>query len=672
MARSRTKPRAAPARARVAHPEPREPYLGVQRGIVLGLLVAMAVVFWRPAIDHFGLPRATVALLAVLALTVVSGVRVLRSGRVTVPRSPAVWAAVAFVGALAVSFAASGDRMLAALGPYTRYTGVLMYGAYALLFVAVLRHFDRGSVRGIAHAMVGALGVVVAYGLLQLAGADPWDWEASAELYRQRGLDPQTDFSTIGNIDFSAAFVGITFPFGLWLALTAKSRAGRAVGAAAAVGAVVYVLGIDAFQGPITVLIGAAAVLAAWAVEHRDRAAGLLRRHRAAAAGGGLLACLAVAGGLVALSPSIEHELRSGLEERTQFWQAAGDMFTDEPVTGVGFGGFSDAFLRYRPVEHGAERDFQTADAPHNVFLGFLAEGGVLVALAFLGVVAVTGWALVRGLRRTEGDNRMLLAAFGGAWIAYLVQATVSIDVPPLAVLHWVVAAAIVVLGTSPDLREHQLFARAGRTAPPQLRGRRRAVSRPFGVPEAAVVAVGLVAAWFVIQPLRADLAAGNARDLRGVGDANGAVAELEQANSLAPWEGSYWAAAAAAYDRLGSLERALEAGIRAAEEDPGNSFYCLAVAQIAERMERRDVAATWYGEALRRDPHNPEVMHAIGAFELRRDDPERAIDMLEQATSLRPTMQVAWELLASAYDAVGDDDSASQARQAMARMESN
>ena len=52
------------------------------------------------------------------------------------------------------------------------------------------------------------------------------------------------------------------------------------------------------------------------------------------------------------------------------------------------------------------------------------------------------------GLRRTRGEQSLLLAALGGAWIAYHVQSGVSINVPPLLVLHWVVAGMVVATHT--------------------------------------------------------------------------------------------------------------------------------------------------------------------------------------------------------------------------------
>jgi O-antigen ligase len=116
-------------------------------------------------------------------------------------------------------------------------------------------------------------------------------------------------------------------------------------------------------------------------------------------------------------------------------------MLGDRPLFGFGLASFEGWFYAYRPVAVAVADGFRrSTDAPHSVPLEMLASGGLLLGLAYLALVGVTGWALIRGLRHRAGVERVLLAGLGGAWLAYQVQSLVSIDVPPIAVLHYALA----------------------------------------------------------------------------------------------------------------------------------------------------------------------------------------------------------------------------------------
>jgi len=100
------------------------------------------------------------------------------------------------------------------------------------------------------------------------------------------------------------------------------------------------------------------------------------------------------------------------LIERLARWQAALNMLTDQPWTGVGFGNYQAVYEQYRlinwptPLGHA-----------HNIYLNVAAETGLpgLAAYAFL-------WAVIFGLtiqtiRQTNGIHRALAVGLLGAWV---------------------------------------------------------------------------------------------------------------------------------------------------------------------------------------------------------------------------------------------------------------
>ncbi|PSO56055.1 MAG: hypothetical protein BRC31_00150 [Actinobacteria bacterium QS_5_72_10] len=191
--------------------------------------------------------------------------------------------------------------------------------------------------------------------------------------------------------------------------------------------------------------------------------------------------------GLVAarLGPfaAVADQLTTSLETRLGKWETALRMAGDHPLVGLGLNDFADYFHAYRPqwlaTEDGLER---TTDTPHNVPLDMLTSGGVLLLTAYVVLVVVTAWALARGLRRLDGQQRLLLGGMGGAWGAYQLQSYVSIDVPPLAVLHYTLAGLIIAFGLAPVWRGCRCAPRRSRRSwswPGSRRGRSRSRGAP-------------------------------------------------------------------------------------------------------------------------------------------------------------------------------------------------
>ncbi|WP_329793398.1 O-antigen ligase family protein [Lentzea sp. DG1S-22] len=132
--------------------------------------------------------------------------------------------------------------------------------------------------------------------------------------------------------------------------------------------------------------------------------------------------------GLAALvfASAAQAELARALQEKSHIagtnadtrmlrWQAAARMLADDPLLGVGPGGFRQ---RYAAAGHNAEIDEQTPVA-HNLFLEVAAELGVTGFALLAGLVAVGFVASERALR-VVADRREALA-LQAALIAVLV-----------------------------------------------------------------------------------------------------------------------------------------------------------------------------------------------------------------------------------------------------------
>jgi O-antigen ligase/Tfp pilus assembly protein PilF len=637
--------------------------LRIQRALLAAVLVGSALGFSRSTYDVFNTVKATVVVVGALALLAVSAVRVSRTRRVVWPVTPA-WSALGlFAAGLVAATAVSPTTLAAVVGRLGRHTGLALYLTYVVLFVAALRLYRDASPVGLVTALLVAAAPVTVYGLAQAAGLEPLSWQAVEG-------GPQV-FATFGNANFFAAWLGAVVPLCAWAALSrAVSPGARAGAAVLGVGAAVAAYASHSLQGPAAATAGLAvvAVAALGAGDERSR-----RRAPLLLAAGGALAVaagVALAAGVGPLA-AIRTGALTSLDTRVGKWQAALAMWADHPLLGVGLDGYADWYHRYRSAEVAAESGLaRTADTAHNVVLDLLASGGLLLALSYLAVVGFTGWALVGGLRRLRGEDRLLLGGLGGAWVAYQVQSLVSIDVPPLAALHWVLAGTIVALATSPTLRTWTL---PGAPALPEQRpggGKRRARPQPQPlVPANPVLLTGVALAtagalWLALLPVRAEAAAGRASAAVVAGRTDEALASYARAGRLAPWEARYPTQAAGFLAELRRPEQALVAHERAAARAPRALAHPVNIGRLAAQLGDHGKAGAAYARVLELDPKTPEVLVEVGRYRLARGDLAGATALLERAVSAQADNAEWWLVLGQARNADGDTAGARQAYQ--------
>lgn len=596
-----------------------------QRQVLAVLVVLAAVAVWRPLHDPFMLPKLTVVVLGAVALLALAGIRAVRLGRLVVPGGPPLFLVGALAGALVLATLFADNIALSLVGQHGRYAGLLAYLAYISVFLVALRLYVQAEPVGLVRAFVVAGGLVATYGLVQLAGWDPYMWSSSI------GDAPR--FSTMGNTNFAAAYVAVVSPVVaaavLW---RGTSRAWRGAALVVLVPALLYMLATRAAQGPLAALAGFAVLAAAWWFARRragDPRPPRNGRNLLMVGPSLLLAVAALGAAVVLVAPAA---LDSGSGERVYFWQAALSIVSDHPLLGTGLDSFRDHFTRYRPPAHGAALNYQSADSPHNLPLGMLVGGGVPLAMAYLAFVGYTGWTLARGLILAAPERLQTLAAFGGMWTAYQVQSLVSVDVPPLTLLHFVSAAIVLAVARRPTATTASLpFAPAANGA---LLPRGQGAPRHRATAGLAVVVLLAVATtWTSTRPLRADLAVANARTAP---DAAARAAALDRAVLLAPWEGEYRILQAQGRLEADDQEGTYSAVLAAAELRSGSSKLALGASDFARRRGDERVAEYWFEQALRRDPHNPQLLEELAERARTLGDDAEAENYAEWARALR------------------------------------
>lgn len=549
--------------------------------VVVSVIPLTAVVFLGDTMDPAQIPKWWLAVAAAATGGALVAAAASMSGKLSIPSKWFSSAVLLFGLALVVSVVVAHEQVRALMGGYGRWNGAGGYSAYLMLgLLAAMTINTPERRRRAGSATLLSVAIVAGYAILQRAGLDPLPWN---------NIYAPSSTSFLGNPNFAAAYIGIPTPLVVarFLSASGRSRIGYGalflllVGGQAAAGSLL---------GPFATGIGLA-VMAVLMLATSDRP----RARRT----GGILAWVGPVTGLAALyafwSGTVVGPMTVTI--RLYYWRAALGMFSDHPFVGVGLGRFEDFFRRYRPA--GGFADFGNAamaDNPHSVPLALASEGGLLLLLpwlALLGVIVglVVSWVRNARPREVSYPDRLAVAAWSGAFAAYVGQSLANFDVPSLAVLGYILGGSVVALtGETAEL------------SMPGTRPLRRGVAVLAGI-----LALGAIAAATV--PVSADRAAGMGLRYEAAGDYDAAVQSFDTAARRAWWEPDYgFAAGQAAYtagDVPGAQQR-FEATAASFEQSLEPAW---ASGRVAVELGQWDRAADWYRRVLVLEPNDQELV---------------------------------------------------------------
>ncbi len=394
-------------------------------------LVALVPVAFDPwGWDRFGPGKWMVCAAVVFAWAL----RTARGGAVVHSRP----LTIAWVAVLAASIAAtilSPDPLLAFLGEGSRLYGLV---SFVLVFGAYLVGCSAGP--GLSGVVMRALAVgasvVVAYGLVQMAGWDPMRWSASLDLSRAR--------STLGNAAFLGGYLTLVLPVvALQWTNAAEPRRWRVVHGATFVGGLVVMAGTRTRGSWVGLVVGL--VVCAW-LGRRFVATGRLRSMGPVALGGLIVATVAVAAASGLLTPLGPRALStldpsSGTAAgRLATWADTVDLVRERPVLGWGPEGFRIGFpgvvSREWVERYGQE---QVQDRAHNVFLDTASTVGVVGLAAYCGLLL----ALARTARRAVRSDGREAVGISAGLAGYLVHGQFMFDTFELSVVLWALAGVL-------------------------------------------------------------------------------------------------------------------------------------------------------------------------------------------------------------------------------------
>jgi O-antigen ligase len=285
-----------------------------------------------------------------------------------------------------------------------------------------------------------------------------------------------------------------------------------------------------------------------------------------------------------------------GVLVRLYFFKDAVSIIKDNPLIGIGGGGWDAVYLQYRTIPY-------IAREVHNFYLQTGVETG-LVGLLGLAVIAVGTVILFIRVRRQESEAGALgaVAVTGLAVLALHAAIDVTMSYGAILLLFWVLLGYLRALD-QPETEEPIRFNLGG-----------------YIVVAVAVALLGLASATYTGIKYSEDAA----RIVKRY-DYTGHKKDLETALTLNPWRAEY-------YVQLARAERVF----------------------MNKEEAKRKQALVYAQRAVELEPNNPEIRLVKANMHFLNKEIEQGMAETEKAYELDPWNQVSYEALTYMYATVG------------------
>jgi len=363
----------------------------------------------------------------VFAITAVFGFKELwKSSKVLV-----ISTALFFVAAINSIIASSSPTTQSMYGVFGRQTGFVAYLVLAfVMFGAALLRAKR-SFELLVWALLISGAVNIVYAAWAIAFGDFIGW--SNPYGNILGL--------FGNPNFIGAFLGmfitgsIAFAFSehfAWKYRVAFILLGLI--------ALYEIKESHAVQGLVVTGAGLA-MIGFYLVRSKSKGIGLTLGYVIAVA---IAGAFALAGALQK-GPLSELIYKRSVSLRGTYWETGINMGMDKPFTGVGMDSYGNWYRAFRPDRALTDTPgvATVTNAAHNVVIDIFAYGGFPMLISYLGILGVGIWAIARVTFRSRAYDGTFVA-LATTWLAYQLQAIISINQIGLAIWGWVLVGALV------------------------------------------------------------------------------------------------------------------------------------------------------------------------------------------------------------------------------------
>jgi O-antigen ligase len=340
-----------------------------------------------------------------------------------------------FLLSMFAAFLATDNKFIGFFGAYQRRTGFLTYLGLIVLFLSAT-YLIRLSTLQILEKASLTLGLFLGiYGFAQHYKFDPINWN-----------NPYNSvIDTLGNPDFAAACMALFLILNFGISLQREKKYWVRVFAGLNTLLLLIVIFFSQVrQGLLVSLLGVIIVLVVYTYQ-RNKFIGIA------------LAGLTVTGGFVSVmgmldkGPLVHFFYKTSVTFRGDYWRAGWNMFKHHILFGVGLDRYGANFREYRDLNQVLRRGPNVvSNAAHNVPLQLASTGGIFVITTYLILVSFVLWRGMVALRKTTGNEQILVVVCLAAWVGYQAQSLISIDNIGIAVWGYLLGGAVVGLSVTP------------------------------------------------------------------------------------------------------------------------------------------------------------------------------------------------------------------------------
>jgi len=331
-----------------------------------------------------------------------------------------------------ISALISSDITTGILGDHQRRNGFLTYFSLSIILIYTTLNFNENLFASFGKFIIAISLILGLYGLLQSMGKDFVDWN-----------NPYNNLIlTVGNPNFASSLLAI---LGILLTSIALDKSFRNLYRATSTMIVILFICLmvvsNSIQGLVVYGVGVSSLLGFYL--YKKYGINYLLITYAAI----LLVFIGLAiFGTLQKGPFKFFLYKESVSIRGFYWRAAIEMFKANPIFGVGTDQYGTFFRLYRESEYPLRYGFEiTSSNAHNVYLQFLATGGILVGVSYIVLIALIFKCSVQNLKSSRSDEspNMIYAGIFFAWIGYVIQGIISIDNISLGIWGWFLGGAL-------------------------------------------------------------------------------------------------------------------------------------------------------------------------------------------------------------------------------------
>ena len=498
--------------------------------------------------------------------------------------------AVIFLFAGLISLILTSPLYTGFFGETQRRNGYLSYLLLTIVLLSGMININFYFIKKFGVLVITVGLVLSVYGLMQISGLDFVKWNNPYNAV----------ISTVGNPNFAAAIMAImaTLNFGFFLN-TGIASIQRALHCLVFVLSLIAIFSSDARQGLVSLALGIGTILIVF-IHSKNRIIGWMSAFLGIVIGAFSML------GMLQTGPLTNLLYKDSVSVRGYYWRAGIEMFKDHLLFGVGQDRYGAFFKQYRESNYSLNYGFDiTSSNAHNVPIQLFATGGVFVGIAYIALISIVVISAIIGVKKSIGENRLVLTTIFAGWLAYQAQSFVSIDNLGISVWGWLLSGFVI--GLSAIVQRRNL----NQEKPVQKNYYEVKIFQPL------ISGALVVASFILISTLyRGENAMFQTRIRFNPQDTNSNSAVLEFASKSLKTpliEPAYKIASINYLSASGFTEKALEEFNSQLKYDPRNLDVLNPIAELNEKLARVPEAITARESIRKLDPWNSRNLLQLG-----------------------------------------------------------